>query len=136
MPCTGQILEVAARIGLLRGLGKQARDLLSLLSEGLHLLAGKLALDVESLFEVFRMNKALSELEISLKVGLCVLHGLLVNLAGASSDHVGRLGDDFVSLTGSLEEAVVSFTGLFDALAGKVAHGRGNFEIHLLAHSG
>jgi len=82
------------------------------------------------------MNKALSELEISLKVGLGVLHGLLVDLAGASSDHVGRLGDDIVSLAGSFEEAVVSFTGLFDALAGKVAHGRGNFEIHLLAHSG
>ena len=34
-----------------------------------------------------------------------------------------------MSLASSLDKTVISFAGLVDALAGKVTHGCGNFEI-------
>ena len=121
-----ECLEVAGRIGLLSGLGDKPGKLLGLLREGLHLLARELALNIERLFQVFRMNEALSELEICLEVGFGVLHGLLVNLTSAGRDNIGGFGHDFLSLAGGLDEAVISFVGLLDALAGKVANGCGN----------
>jgi hypothetical protein len=39
-------------------------------------------------------------------------------------------------LAGGFDEPVVSFAGLIDAFAGKVAHGSGNFKIERLIHSG
>src|SRR5262249_27308301 len=112
-------LKMAGRIGLLRRLSDEAGELLSLLSAGFHLLAGELALDVEGLFEILCVDKALSELEIRLEVSLRIFHGLLVDLFRAGRDHVGRFRNNLMSLAGGFEEAVVSFTGLLDALAGE-----------------
>ena len=50
--------------------------------ESLHLLARKLILDIKRLFDVFRVNEALCELEVRLKVGFGVLHSFLVDFAG------------------------------------------------------
>jgi len=129
-------LEVRAWVGLLSGLGDEARKLLRLMREGFHLLTGELALDVESFLQVLRMNEALSKLEIGLKVGFGVLNRLLVDLAGAGGNHVGRFGDRILSLARSLDKAIVRLAGLIDALAGEVADRGGNLEINLLVHDG
>ena len=100
--------------GLLRRLRHKAGEFLSLMRECLHLPARKLALNVEDLFEVFCVNETLCELKVRLEVGFGIPHGLLVDLAGAVRDYVGRLGDDVMGLASRLEEAVVRFAGLVD----------------------
>ncbi len=130
------ISEVARRSGLLRGLCEKTGQFLGLMRESFHLLARELTLNVDGLFEVFRMNEALSKLEIRLEVGFRILYGLFVELTGARGEHVGRLGHNVLSLAGGLKEAVVSFASLVDALAGDVAHGGRNFKVYWLIYSG
>ena len=62
--------------------------------ESLHLLTRKLILDIKRLFDVFRVNEALRELEVRLKVGFGVFHSFLVDFAGARCNDIGRLHND------------------------------------------
>jgi hypothetical protein len=128
-PAFNRFLEIARRSSFLGRLRNKAAKFLSLMRESLHLMTRKLALNVKRLFDAFRVNEPLREFEVCLQVRFGVFHGFLVHLACAGREDIGRLQDNVMSLSSGLDKTVVSFTGLIDALAGKVTHGCGNFEI-------